>query len=145
MKKSIQIFAILFLFLSPSLQTYAVEAEQLYKSGLQAIERDDYVTAISILEKAVKTDPTKADYHRWLARTYSLQAEQAPWYSKMGWAKKARVSFEKAVEVEPEDIDALLDLRAFYDQAPDIVGGSKEKAEIISKKLESLGYKLEQK
>ncbi|MFK8067716.1 MAG: hypothetical protein AB8D52_05680 [Gammaproteobacteria bacterium] len=147
MKKYFQIFIVLILTLA--FKSYATESvtktDQLYQSGLQAIERDDYETAISLLEQAVKADPTKADHHRWLARAYGLQVEHAPWYSQMGLAKKARASFEKAVEVEPENIDALLDLRSFYDQAPAIVGGSKEKAEVISKKLKLSGYDSDQK
>lgn len=136
MKRIVPIFIILFL----SLNSFAADSDQLYKSGLQAIERDDYVAAISKFKQAIKGDPTKADYHRWLGRSYGLHAEEVAWYSKIKLANKARDSFEKAVEVEPENINALLDLRGFYTRAPSIVGGSQEKADLITKRLQALGY-----
>lgn len=132
---------ILFIFLSFSCQ--AAETEQLFESGLQAIEKDDYGLAVTILEKAVKAEPGQSEYHRWLGRAYGLQAENASWFKAMKWAKKARISFEKAVEVEPENIEALLDLREFYKQAPSFLGGSKDKADQITEKLKTLGYDIE--
>lgn len=136
MKKIIQTFIILFI----SLNSFAADPDQLYQSGLQAVKRDDYVDAISKFEQAIKVDPTKADYHRWLGRSYGLHADEVAWYSKIKWANKAHDSFEKAVEVEPKNIDALLDLREFYIQAPAIVGGGKEKASLVTKRLNDLGY-----
>jgi len=134
---------ILFIFLSFSCQ--AEERDPLFESGLQAIEKDDYALAVSLLEKAVKAKPDKSEHHRWLGRVYGLQAEQASWFKAMKWAKKARISFEKAVEVEPENIEALLDLREFYKQAPGFLGGGKDKADLITEKLKSLGHDIDQK
>ena len=139
MNNILRVFLILFL----SMNCHAVETDQLFESGLRAIEKDDFATAVTVLEQAVKADSSKSEYHRWLGRAYGLSAEQASWFKAMKWAKKARISFEKAVEVEPENIEALLDLREFYRQAPSFLGGGKDKADLITEKLKALGHNIE--
>ena len=46
-----------------------------------------------------------------------------------GLAKKARVEFERAVELDPKSWEARTDLAEFYLEAPAIVGGGKDKAQ----------------
>ena len=127
-----------------SVNVNATETDQLFESGLQAIENKDFKTAISELEKVVKIEPDNSEYHRWLGRAYGLQAEQASWFKAIGWAKKTRISFEKAVELDPENVKALLDLREFYQQAPGFLGGGKDKADTITEKLKALGKNIDQ-
>ena len=55
-----------------------------------------------------------------------------------GLARKVRLSFEKAVELDGTDIEALSDLGEFYVGAPSIVGGGLDKAQMVADRLQPL-------
>src|SRR5271166_4832554 len=48
--------------------------------------------------------------------------------SGAGLAKKVRLEFERAVELDPKSSEARTNLAQFYLQAPPVVGGGKDKA-----------------
>jgi tetratricopeptide (TPR) repeat protein len=95
----------------------------------------EYKQAAAALEKAVAEEPRNSDYVLWLARTYGRRAETASPFSALGQAAKARQFFEKAVDLDPRNLDALSDLLDFYLQAPGVAGGGMEKAEKIVEKI----------
>jgi tetratricopeptide (TPR) repeat protein len=92
----------------------------------------EYKQAAAALEKAVAAEPRNSDYVLWLARTYGRKAETASPFSALGQASKARQYFEKAVDLDPRNLDALSDLMDYYLQAPGIAGGGMEKAERVA-------------
>ena len=59
---------------------------------------------------------------------YGEKAARAGFVSAAGLAKKVRISFERAVELDPKNSAARADLAEFYVEAPAIVGGGKDKA-----------------
>jgi tetratricopeptide (TPR) repeat protein len=79
-------------------------------------------------ERARNLDPQNSQYHLWLGRIYGEKADRAGFFSAAGLAKKVRTSFERAVELAPNDWQARVDLGEFYLEAPGIVGGGKDKA-----------------
>ena len=79
-------------------------------------------------ERARDLDPQKSLYHLWLGRIYGEKADHAGIFAAAGLAKKVRVSFERAVELDPNNWEARTDLAEFYLEAPSIVGGGKDKA-----------------
>jgi tetratricopeptide (TPR) repeat protein len=91
----------------------------------------DYKQAMLAFEKAVAGDPHNSDYVLWLARTYGRRAEMANPFSAIGQASRSRQYFEKAVELNPRNIDALNDLLDFYMEAPGAVGGGMDKAQKV--------------
>jgi tetratricopeptide (TPR) repeat protein len=96
--------------------------------GRIALQRDDHEKAVAYLEKAVALSPSDARYHLRLGDAYGRSAQKAGMFSKMGLAGKCRASYEKAVELDPKNIDARFSLLGFYQQAPGIVGGGMDKA-----------------
>ena len=91
--------------------------------------REDWDRGITACEQASSLDPQRSLYHLWLGRTYGEKADHAGFsLSAMGLAKKTRAEFERAVELDPKNWEARLDLAEFYASAPGIVGGGKEKA-----------------
>jgi tetratricopeptide (TPR) repeat protein len=84
--------------------------------------------AISACERAINLDPQNSLYHLWLGRAYGEKADKAGFLSAAGLAKKVRTEFERAVELNPADADARVDLAEFYIEAPGMVGGGKDKA-----------------
>ena len=81
-------------------------------------------------EKASKEDPASAWYHLWLGRVYGTQAQGASPLRQPGLARRTKAHFEKAVELDPELIDAREGVMQYYLLAPGFMGGSKEKAKI---------------
>ena len=95
--------------------------------------------AIRECETAVQLEPMKAEYHLWLGRAYGEKADQIHSIKAYGLAKKVRDEFQRAVELDAKDVDALSDLGEFYTAAPGIVGGGKKKAQSVAQTLESYG------
>jgi tetratricopeptide (TPR) repeat protein len=96
--------------------------------GAIAMRRNDTDDAIHQFEQAVALDPKNAGYHLELGGAYGAAAGKASLMSKMGWARKCRASLERAVELDPDNLDARNGLITFYRQAPGIVGGGIGKA-----------------
>ncbi len=89
---------------------------------------EEWDRSITACEHAVRLDPQKSLYQLWLGRAYGEKADRAGFMSAAGLAKKVRVSFERAVELDPKSWEARSDLAEFYFSAPAIVGGGKDKA-----------------
>jgi len=89
---------------------------------------DEWDRGIPACERARNLDPQNSLYHLWLGRIYGEKADRAGFLSAAGLAKRVRVEFERAVELDPKNSDARVDLAEFYFSAPGIVGGGKDKA-----------------
>src|SRR5689334_5877158 len=94
--------------------------------------------AISSCEKSVAIDANNSMYHLWLGRSYGEKADNSSVFSAPGLAKKARIEFETAVKLNPENVDARGDLSEFYVEAPGMMGGGTDKAEAQAQALEKL-------
>ncbi len=84
--------------------------------------------AINAAKRAVALKPSSSDYHLWLGRAYGLKAEGSSWFTAIFLAGKVRTEFEKAVQLDANNVGAQSDLAEFYTEAPGIVGGGKDKA-----------------
>ena len=96
--------------------------------GQNYLMTGEYKKATEVLEKAVAAEPNNSIYVMWLARAYGRRAEVANPLSAAGLASKSRQYFEKAVALDPHNIDALNDLLEYYLEAPGFLGGGMEKA-----------------
>jgi tetratricopeptide (TPR) repeat protein len=99
---------------------------------------EDWDRAMAACEKAVALAPNNSGYHLWLGRTYGEKADASSFFTAAGLAKKVRNEFERAVELDPNDVDARTDLAEFYLEAPGIVGGGQDKARAQAAKLATL-------
>jgi Flp pilus assembly protein TadD len=91
--------------------------------------------ATDFFQLAVTAEPNNSVYHHWLGRAYGRRAETGNLFTALGQASKARQSFEKAVELDPKNSDAVNDLFEFYLEAPAIVGGGLDKAAQIADRI----------
>ena len=89
---------------------------------------EDWDRAESSCKKAVSLDPSNSRFHLWLGRVYGEKADRSNFVTAAGLAGKVRGEFERAVQLDPKDVDARLDLAEFYAEAPGIVGGGEQKA-----------------
>ena len=97
-----------------------------------------YKQAVADLEKAVGQDSRNSDYYDWLGRAYGRLAEGSSFLSALGYAKKTVRAFERAVELDPSNLEALSDVFEYYLQAPGMVGGGLDKAETIARRFAGL-------
>src|SRR4030088_1815260 len=88
----------------------------------------DWDHAELFCRKAGSLDPDNGRFHWWLGRVYGEKADRANFLAAAGLAGKVRGEFERAVQLNPKDVDARLDLAEFYLAAPGIVGGGEQKA-----------------
>ena len=98
----------------------------------------EYKKATEILEKAVSADPANAEYELWLGRAFGRRAETASPFTAPSNAGKARQHFEKAVQLDSRNMDALSDLFEYYLEAPGFMGGGLDKAESIASRLDRI-------
>jgi tetratricopeptide (TPR) repeat protein len=142
------LFALLFVFATASLAD--PEASQLLSTGhvneavslltshqdaqsLNLLSRAYFAMelwdeAVKYGEKAVSLEPQNATYHLWLGREYGRKAGAVNPLSAAGLAKKAKNEFERAVQLDPSNIPARLDLAQYYTEAPGFMGGGVDKA-----------------
>ncbi len=89
---------------------------------------EDWNQAESACKKAVSLDPNNSRFHLWLGRVYGEKADRSNFLTAAHLAGKVRGEFERAVQLNPNDVDARLDLAEFYLSAPSIIGGGEQKA-----------------
>src|SRR5712692_714889 len=95
----------------------------------------DWDHAVSYCDKAVRLEPNNSRYHLWLGRAFGEKASHSSSWTAAGLARKLRVELERAVELDPKNVDARTDLAEFYLEAPGIVGGGQDKARAQAAKL----------
>ncbi len=98
----------------------------------------DWDRAIPACEKAVSLDPRSSEYRLWLGRAYGEKADRSNPLSAAGLARKVRKQLEKAVELNPNNVDARVDLAEFYTDAPGILGGGEDKVRAQASALASI-------
>lgn len=98
----------------------------------------DYKKATELFEKAAQMEPRVSAHWHWLGRTYGRRAELSTFLTAPGYASKARQNFERAVQTDPRNIEALNDLFEYYLQAPGFLGGGLDKAQGLIEKIASV-------
>jgi len=119
------------------LSSAAESAEAAALAGRCWYQLGDFKRAVDSLERAVQLDPGRSEYHLWLGRAHGRRAETSNPLSAPGHAVKARMSFEKAVELDPANVEAMSDLFSYYLEAPGFLGGGLDKAEALAVKMKA--------
>jgi len=85
--------------------------------------------AVAWMEKSVALEEAGADYHLWLGRAYGSAAIRASVFKQPALARKVKREFERASQLDPDNLEARFALLEYYLRAPGILGGSVKKAE----------------
>ncbi len=94
----------------------------------------DFKKSVDYLLKVTAEAPGNSEYWDWLGKAYGRRAETSNMLSAPGFATKARVAFEKSVELDGRNRDALSDLFDYYLEAPGFLGGGYDKAMAVAEK-----------
>ena len=98
----------------------------------------DFKKATEALEKAVALEPTNSDITLWLGRAYGRRAETSSPFTAPGFASKTRQYFERATQLNPNNMEALSDLFEYYLEAPGFLGGGLDKAGRVAEQISRL-------
>jgi len=95
-----------------------------YYLGRIAMAQAHYDDAVEQMKAAVEAAPENADNHFWLAMAYASQIQNTKDFMEQGRiAPLMKASVDKAVELDPENLDAREFLAQYLFNAPPIVGG----------------------
>ena len=96
--------------------------------GKMAFTQGNWDKAIHEFKKAVHDHPEDSQCWLWLGRALGRKAENSNPLHAALMVGEIRGAFEKAVEVDPKNMDARGDLLDFYLEAPSAFGGGMDKA-----------------
>lgn len=111
------------------------DAAETFLIGRNYFMQGEFKQATEYIQKATTLAPANSEYMDWLGRTYGKRAETSNVLAAPGYASKARQAFEKSVELDPKNNDALSDLFDYYLEAPGFLGGGYDKAVAVTNKL----------
>lgn len=106
--------------------------------GRLALWFDDDVVGRTDLEKAQAIAPNDARIQNALGDAYGLAAQKAGWLEKLGWAKKCRAAYERAVELDPANPNYRWSLLGYFELAPRIAGGGSARASAEAAAIDKL-------
>src|SRR6476646_861283 len=106
----------------------AEDTSALYRQAQELMRRQEFAAAVPLLEKCVAADPGNSKFHQWLGRALGLQAAQNGIVSGALSVRRVKAELEKAIELEPMNLEARQDLAVMYRAAPGFLGGSNAKA-----------------
>jgi Tfp pilus assembly protein PilF len=85
---------------------------------------DDAARAFKLV---VSANPGSVEAHIWLGRAYQQQIARASFIKKLNVASHAKSEFDKAVALDPRNIEAREARANYYMHAPSIAGGGLDK------------------
>ena len=103
-------------------------ADTYYYLGLIQQSRGEYMQAADFFEEAVSRDVQRSKYYQGLGEAYGSAAQNVSFLKQMRLAGKIRDAFERAVELDGDNIEARSGLITYYLNAPSIAGGGDDKA-----------------
>ncbi len=106
--------------------------------GRNYFMKNDFKQAATLFERAVTLESSNSDAFLWLGRAYGRRAETSSFLTAPGHASKARQNFERAVQLNPKNGEALGDLFEYYLQAPGFLGGGHDRAASLIDKMAAL-------
>ncbi len=106
--------------------------------GQTFLARNDYEKAVPLLEKATQLDPTSSETMLQLGHAYGVGAMKSGLFSKLGFAKKCKAAYDKAVELDPKNIDARWSVMEYCKQAPGFIGGGMDGAYVQAEAIKKL-------
>ncbi len=98
----------------------------------------DFKKATEALERASGMEPGNSNYALWLGRAWGRRAETSSPFTAPMSAAKARDAFERAVQLDPKNLEALSDLFDYYLQAPGFLGGGEDKAANLAARMAAI-------
>jgi Flp pilus assembly protein TadD len=114
--------------LAPLLTGDTPDAAACHQLALVRQRQKRAAEAVTLLEQATKLAPTKPDYFSALGIALGQRMDEVSFIQVPFLATKMRKAFDRSVALDPNHLPGLIGLARFYSNAPEIAGGSPEKA-----------------
>ena len=105
-----------------------MEARAHFYLGRSYLELQDTDKSIKHLNQAIELDGRSSEYFRWLGRGYAQQAMNSSIFAMRGIARRSLAAIDKAIELDPENVEARFDRTQYFVVLPGILGGSTKTA-----------------
>lgn len=96
--------------------------------GISLFTANRWDAAQTWFERAVERAPQNSDAHLWLARAIGAQAMRANPLRQAFLARRLKHTVDRAITLDPNNVDARELRWQFYSMAPAMMGGGEEKA-----------------
>lgn len=123
---------------APTTPAGPADAAGLNQRSIDLLQQNDAKEAVELAKQATLADPTKAGYFSQLGIALSQRMNEVPFMQMAVMSGQLRKAFQKSVELDPDHIPGLIGLARFYTNAPEIAGGSLEKAAEFAKRVQAL-------
>lgn len=107
-------------------------------AGKLAYSQGNYDKAIHEFKRSIREHPDSGEIWMWLGRSLGRKAENSNPLRAAFLVGEIRLAFEKAVELDPKNLDARGDLLEFYLEAPGAFGGGIDKARAQAEEIAKL-------
>ena len=114
------------------LDKHSSDPATIFLTGRNYYMLGEFKKAVECFQSATLQQPANSEYWDWLGRAYGKRAETSNPLLAPSLASKAREAFEKAVELDGTNPDALSDVFDYYLEAPGFLGGGYDKALAIA-------------
>jgi tetratricopeptide (TPR) repeat protein len=109
-----------------------------YASMMQAWSAGNLDLALKAADKVLAAEPQNVAYLGSIGGLYCEQAQKANLLTRMSWAGKCHSTWERAIAIDPKNIDIRFNLIQYYAQAPGIAGGGMNKAKDQARAIAAL-------
>lgn len=124
--------------LAPATAEGSQDAAAFFQLGTLRLRQRRVDDAVAAHEAALKLDGTKAEYFSQFAVALSAKMQGADMMTQAMLATKLKQAFEKSVELDPNHVAGLIGLARYYGNAPEIAGGSPEKAAAFARRVRAM-------
>jgi Flp pilus assembly protein TadD len=124
--------------LTPLTGESSADAAAFFQLGSLRLRQQRADDAATAYEKAAKLDPTKAEYFSQYVVALNMKMQGMDVMAQGALAVKMKKALEKSVALDPNHIPGLIGLARFYTNAPEIAGGSMEKAKEFAQRVHAL-------
>jgi len=106
----------------------AEDVRDVFRKAQELMRQEQFAAAVPLLEKCVAAEQGNSRFHQWLGRAVGLEAARNGIVSGALSVRRVKAEFEKAIELEPLNLEARQDLAIMYRAVPGFIGGSNAKA-----------------
>ena len=130
-----RILAVLLMFVG------ALSAEQHREQAFQHYAAEEYGRAQRAFERALLEDPGNSELNLWVGLAIGRRVQTMSAFRRLGampLVARVKRQFERAVELDGSNVDALDALMGFLLEAPGIAGGSKRDARGVAERIHAV-------
>lgn len=124
--------------LEPAAAANPAEPEVLYLLAQVKMAYQDFKGALPLAQRAVELDGKNSNYHLKLGQVYGELAARASFLSAGSLAVKFRKEVETALQLDPQNLEALDSMMQFKFRAPGLLGGDKSQARALAERISRL-------